>query len=115
MVERKCPTCNQVTITEVGLHGDNFKKLFQWPTFKDWIILFMLLMAMLLSYAYNAETKTCRDTMQNLDEICEKRDNPFIFGASEEIDMNEFNASLAGLNISYDDETKAGNQTMPEV
>jgi len=66
MAERKCPTCNQITTVKVGLH--NFDKLFRWPSFQEWMILFMLCMLLIMAYFYNIETQVCRETIQDLSD-----------------------------------------------
>jgi hypothetical protein len=50
-----------------GLH--NWRNLFKKPTFQDWIIMFMLIMVVLMGYAYKSETEQCRAVLQNLPVI----------------------------------------------
>src|SRR3990167_729778 len=46
-------------IDKKGLH--NFKNLFRRPTMYEWVILFMLLLTLFLSWAYAEDTKVCRE------------------------------------------------------
>jgi len=42
-----------------GLH--NWKNLFKWPTFNDFLILFIIILMIFSSWAYKRDIKTCRD------------------------------------------------------
>lgn len=50
---RKCKYCGNETAVNIGVH--NWKNLFRKPTFEDYIMLFIILMAIISSYAYNAD------------------------------------------------------------
>jgi len=93
MVERKCPTCKQPIQINVGLHGENFKNLFKWPSFQEWIIMIMLLMMLVLAYSYKIETQLCRDTLKDLDNKGLLEDayglNLNDMAGSEEISLSE--------------------------
>lgn len=70
-VDKRCPTCNQVTKVERGITRQNVKRLI-WskPNINDMIILFMLVMVLLLAYRYKIETAQAMYTLNNLDQIC---------------------------------------------
>lgn len=53
-----------------GLH--NWKRLFRKPTLSDWITLGIILMVIVGAYFYYNDTKTCRETLSNIKEICLK-------------------------------------------
>lgn len=65
MVERICPTCHQKVEIKTGLH--NAKNLFKWPTLQDWISLAILVLVLVGAYAYNVETKACREMLKDMD------------------------------------------------
>jgi hypothetical protein len=65
---RICPNCKQPYKTELGLK--NWKNLFQKPTTEDWISLIILILLFLAAFAYITDTKSCRETLNNLDTIC---------------------------------------------
>lgn len=48
----------------------NFRNLFRTPNIYEWTILFMLIMAFAITWAYNYDTNLCRETMKNIDAIC---------------------------------------------
>ena len=48
----------------------NWKNLFRMPTLQEWTILFMIMMALFISWAYTSDTQACRDTLENLEGIC---------------------------------------------
>ena len=73
----------------------NLGNLFRKPTLNEWIILFMIFMGLIIAWAYNHDTKACRDTLENLEAtaclIC-----------GEQIRINETNAELAkSYNVSF--------------
>ena len=68
---RRCPYCKQEYETKIGI--DNWKNLFRKPTMDDWIVLIILILIIGAAFAYTTETKTCRETLNNLDQICMKR------------------------------------------
>jgi len=63
-----CPYCKQEYKTKVGL--SNWKNLFRKPTLDDWMVLIILIFLMFSAYAYILDTKTCKETLNNLDIIC---------------------------------------------
>lgn len=98
--QRRCPYCKQEFQTKVG--ANNWKNLFRKPTLEDWITLFILIMLVAAAFAYTTETKTCRDTLSNLDQICmQKRSNntytgngvPYLGALNYTTVLNESNAS----------------------
>lgn len=48
----------------------NWRNLFKKPTTSDWLILIILIITLVGAYAYYHDTKTCRETIQNLPTIC---------------------------------------------
>jgi hypothetical protein len=68
---RKCPHCKQEYKIKTGI--DNWRNLFRMPTLDDWIVLIILALLLVAAYAYNNDTKACRETLNNLDEICMQR------------------------------------------
>jgi hypothetical protein len=51
-----------------GLH--NWKNLFRKPNIYEWTILFMIILTILSGFLYMEDTKTCRETLKNIDNIC---------------------------------------------
>lgn len=66
--DRLCPHCHQPVKTKVGL--GNWKSLFRKPSMDEWITLFILIMLILAAFAYNNDTKACRETLSHLDIVC---------------------------------------------
>jgi len=65
---RQCPHCGQqMPVTSV------WKQLWRWPTMNEWIILFMLFMMFVVAWAYNHDTKICKEYVSNIDLICLQR------------------------------------------
>lgn len=71
---RKCSTCGSEYQVKTGLK--NWKNLFRKPTRDDWLTLIILILLVLAAYAYQYDTKLCRETLQNLDTICILRNSP---------------------------------------
>lgn len=65
---RVCPCCKQKYKTKIGLN--NWKNLFRVPTLDEWITLVILILLVAAAYAYNNDTKACRETLTHLDMIC---------------------------------------------
>jgi len=49
---------------------NNWRNLFRKPTLLEWTILFMLIMALFIAWAYQHDIKQCRETLNNIDTIC---------------------------------------------
>jgi len=111
--ERKCPYCKQEYKTEIGIN--NWKNLFRKPTLDDWIVLIIIILILIASYAYTLETKACKETLANLDQICMQRKNnvtytgngvpvvpyiPYIGNPVNESDNLEVNSSDSKLDIT---------------
>lgn len=111
MVERMCPACKQPINVNVGLSGDNFKNLFKWPSFQEWIILIMILMMLALAFSYKVETQLCRDTIQDLNDRGLLED-AYGFNLNEMAGNEEI--SLSELVYDYEN-PNTGNKEMPEV
>lgn len=63
----------------------NFKNLFRKPTLSEWINLIIIIIALVGAYFYYQDTKTCRETLNNLPIICSQ------YQASEQA-IDEMNA-----------------------
>ena len=61
---RLCPHCHQDVEVNVGLSGENFKKLFRKPTMEEWITLFILIMAVTLFFVYRADINAYETYME---------------------------------------------------
>ena len=48
----------------------NFKNLFRKPTLSEWINLIIIIIALIGAFFYYQDTKTCRETLNNLPVIC---------------------------------------------
>jgi hypothetical protein len=55
-------------IEKRGLH--NWKNLFRKPNNYEWTILFMILMALFIGWAYQIDTQQCRETLNKIEGIC---------------------------------------------
>jgi hypothetical protein len=64
-----CPHCHQEYVPPKRGFG-NWKNLFRKPTLSEWTILFMMIGLLISAYAYNTETKSCREFMKNLEFNC---------------------------------------------
>lgn len=69
-VKRKCRYCGEMYEVKTGIN--NFKNLFRKPSFDDYFILFMLILALVGSYFYYHDVKACHETLNNLDKVCER-------------------------------------------
>jgi len=74
----QCSHCGSYYVVPDKVPGDWKKKLFGRPKGNDWFILFMLVMVLIVAYAYNSETAACRDTMKNLPLICAQYKNTLV-------------------------------------
>lgn len=61
-VDEQCPCCSAVTKRVRGITKQNLKRLLK-PKFdaNEILITFMIIMVLVLAWAYNNETKQCRD------------------------------------------------------
>lgn len=80
-----------------GLH--NWKNLFRKPSMSDWITLFIILMVLVGAYAYNIETKQCRETLSNLDSVCMKYNTPTPTGPGQ-LSVDNVTMAIQSLNLS---------------
>lgn len=92
---RRCPHCKQEYQTKIG--ADNWKNLFRKPNLDDFIVLIILLLLMAAAFAYTTETKTCRETLANLDQVCMQRQA----NLTRQVDMNP--GYFPSLNYSNND------------
>jgi hypothetical protein len=58
--DKRCPHCNNVTEQAKGLNKQNIKKLFKLPSFNDLLMLFIIFMLLIMSWAYNRDISLCR-------------------------------------------------------
>lgn len=66
-VDEVCPTCNQVTKQAKGITRQNIKRLFSFKmSYTEFLITFMLIMLLVLAYAYNSETKESREWIKEM-------------------------------------------------
>ena len=101
-VDSKCSFCDQVTERAVGMNKQNLKRLFfSKPSLQDGIVLFLIIMTLLLAWRYQVETQECRNTIENIEEICREYNNPSggsgdIYGVNdkEEVDYNFQNLNV---------------------
>jgi len=56
-----CPHCNNVTKQAKGLNKQNLMKLLRVPTFNDFLMLFIIGMLLVVSWAYNRDISICRE------------------------------------------------------
>lgn len=75
-VDEVCSSCGQVTKQAKGITRQNIKKLFSIKfTYTEFLITFMLIMILVLAYAYMNETKQSRDWIESMYsgsiEMCE--------------------------------------------
>ena len=62
-----CEHCGAVTVRAKGITKQNMKKLFSINfTFNEVLITFMIIMVLVLAYAYKNETQACRDWIKPL-------------------------------------------------
>jgi len=84
-------------IKKRGLH--NWKNLFKKPTLMEWTVLFMIIMALFIAFAYQQDTKLCREAMENLDATCIKYKTNYI--SNNYTYASTFNLSI--MNFSNED------------
>lgn len=73
---RRCQYCGNDYELKPGLF--NFKNLFRKPSWNEWFILIILILVLIGCYFYYKDTQTCRDTLNNIDEICQKYKTTYI-------------------------------------
>ena len=66
-VDERCPYCNQVTKRQRGITKQNLKRLItpRWDL-NEMLILFMIIMVVVLAFAYKSETASCRDWVSDM-------------------------------------------------
>ncbi len=65
--DKKCEHCGQITERARGLTKQNLKKLISFKfTFDEFLITFMIIMILVMAWAYKAETQQCRDWIKPL-------------------------------------------------
>ena len=77
----------------------NWKNLFKKPTTLEWTLFLMIILVLFAAWAYNEDTKQCRDTLENLpNEVC---------AACREFQTNRdaYEANMSGLNMDFGDIT----------
>ena len=88
----RCPHCNNVTKQAKGLNKQNIKRLFRMPSFNDFLMLFIIIMLLVMSWAYNRDISLCRSYIKKQQQ--------------GQIDLNIFdsqNASNINTTIKYED------------
>lgn len=70
-VDKRCPTCNQVTEVARGINKQNLKRLvFAKPNMTDWMMFIMICGILLLAWRYNVETAQARELLSNPGSFC---------------------------------------------
>jgi len=62
---RQCALCGQSRVIK-----SPWDALWRMPTLNEWIILFMLIMMLVVSWAYKRDTAICRDFVANIADVC---------------------------------------------
>lgn len=93
---RKCSRCGSEYKINPGL--SNWKRLFRKPTMEDWITLVILILLVATSYAYQHDTKICRETLQNLDTVCAARTSVNVMPNYS----SSPNLNMPNITISYE-------------
>ena len=106
-VIRACPHCKQPYQTTVGLH--NWKNLFRKPTLDDFLTLFIIILVIAAYFAYQSDTKTCRETLNNIKNICAQ----YCLGIAQETIHGTIDP-ISKINISLidNDKNKTTNSTV---
>jgi len=86
---RRCPHCN----SEIEIKNP-WKALWRMPTLNEWIVLFMLIMILVISWAYKHDTAICREYVENIDIICMEKntvatDNSANYSTNYSIKINK--------------------------
>lgn len=93
---RDCPICKRPMEVQTGVNKVNIKKLFRAPNLDDLITLFIIIMVIISAYAYKLDTKTCRETLSNITNICKQ------YSFSELQEHTSIYNNLSKMNISFD-------------
>lgn len=74
----------------------NWRNLFRKPTISEWTILVMLILAMFMGWAYQIDTAQCRESLSNLDVVCQGYQDSLILiepnNTFEEVNFTIFKA-----------------------
>jgi len=90
-VDEHCPTCNAITKQQRGVSKQNMRRLItpKWDA-TEMLILFMIIMILVLAWAYAKETEQCRtwisdmrgtskmECFANCNERCQLLDKPVV-------------------------------------
>jgi hypothetical protein len=90
--DERCIHCGNVTKQAKGLNRQNVRKLFRIPSFNDLLMLFIIIMLLVVSWAYNRDVALCRSYIKNQQG---KQLNPTVFN-----NPNSF-TNLTIINNSY--------------
>ena len=93
---RNCPSCGQPREIK-----SPWKELFRKPTMNEVIIMFMMIMVLVIAWAYKHDIAICKDFVKNIDKVCISRS--VVYGGSS-------NSSNTNLN-KYD----YANITLPNL
>lgn len=85
-------------IEKRGLH--NFKNLFRMPNLYELVIFFMLLLSLFITWAYNEDTKTAREMVNNFEILCLNYKNSILQEQSTLDDSLLNNSGLPSINLS---------------
>ena len=98
-VDEVCPHCNQVTKRQRGITKQNMKRLFSFKiTSNEVVTTIMLILVILLAYAYKTETQQCRDWIRPMFETGGKSCDMICSQVRE--DIAKMNQSQLGLNLT---------------
>lgn len=68
--DKLCEHCGNVTYKAKGFNKQNLKRLFTRFSLNDFIILFIILLVLFLSWAYQRDTAECRYFINNINQVC---------------------------------------------
>lgn len=88
-VDEVCSHCKQVTEINRGLTKQNLKKFFNKPTFQDWIIFAMLILALFGALSYQNEIQYYRNTFENPQELCQNYNQNIIGSYLDNINIQD--------------------------
>jgi hypothetical protein len=104
MTDKTCPSCGQVTERVKGITKQNVKRLFTIKfTLNEIIITFMIIMIIIVAFAYLKETKICREWINGMfdngyDECLRiSQENCNIISG---VSITKMNSTLEAPNIS---------------
>jgi hypothetical protein len=91
--DKVCPNCGQVTERQRGITKQNIKRLFsiRWDL-NEILIMFMIIMVLFLAWAYQKDTQTCRDYVQQSIDEYNRRNITYNYSNSNQ--LNTLNLTI---------------------